>query len=394
MIVGPSLGKVLDCALESGADLPPLSTHQHRVLDALRTCRTPALGGHRFRCTDCGGEHFAPHSCRNRHCPACQGSHARDWLEAQSKNLLPIPYFHVVFTIPHELNVLVRQNRKALYNLLFRAVSQTLEQFGRRNLKAQIGITAVLHTWSQTLLEHYHLHAIVTGGGPSLDGSHWIKANEKYLFNVHALAKVYRAKFREGLLKLFQEGSLEFHGQLAGIRSLSDFEKWLRAPLAKNWHVYSKPPFGGPQQVLSYLSRYTHRVALTPRRLLELDPATGELLFSWRDYADHSRIKHMRLKLPEFLRRFSLHILPERFVKIRHYGLLSNRDRQQRLEHARQLLAQASQADLSAPERSLPQKSADGGRARMLCPHCGHDSLQLIEVVPRPNSSRGPPVKR
>lgn len=387
MVSGPSLGQVLDAAL--AAHEPSLSTHQWRTLDALRRCRTGALGGHRYRCADCGEEHFVPHSCRNRHCPQCQGSAARDWLEVQRQALLPVPHFHLVFTLPHDLNPLVRQNRKALYRLLFASVSQTLLEFGRNNWSAQIGLTAILHTWSQTLLDHYHLHCIVPGGGIALEGSSWVASDPNYLFNVHALAKVYRAKFRDGLRRLWEDGELEFHGQLQPLAAAGSFEKWLAPIVAKNWHVYSKAPFGGPQQVLDYLGQYTHRVAITPRRLLSLDEE--EVTFAWRDYAHGSRRREMSLKLPEFLRRFSLHILPSGFVKIRHYGLLANCHRQQKVALARELIGRTSTpADsLSAPAEQAPSPASEG--AAPCCPHCGSEALELIEIIAGPTAPRAPP---
>lgn len=384
MSAGPTLGQVLRRAV--AASDPQLPAHHWRVLNALMQCRTDALGGHRYRCAECGQEHFVPHSCRNRHCPACQGTHARDWLERQRENLLPVPYFHLVFTLPHELNPLFRQNRQALYTLLFQSVSQTLLEFGRNNLGAQIGLTAILHTWSQTLLDHYHLHVIVTGGGVSLDGSQWKHADPKFLFDVHALARVYRAKFRDGLRQLFSDGQLDFHGQLQHLDQRAALEKWLAPALNKNWHVYSKAPFGGPAQVLDYLGRYTHRVAITPRRLIHLDE--NEVTFRWRDYAHGNRKKEMSLELPEFLRRFTLHILPERFVKIRHYGLLANRKRQSRLDHARSLLA----ANPSAPACQLPQPPPEPTASTTpRCPHCRKDTLILIKITYPTKSPRAPP---
>ncbi|MFT4688270.1 MAG: hypothetical protein ACI9OD_000463 [Limisphaerales bacterium] len=387
MASGLSLGQVLDAALKV-AD-PQLPTHQWRTLDALRRCRTGALGAHRYRCAECGREHFVPHSCRNRHCPQCQGSSARDWLAAQGKALLPVPYFHLVFTLPHELNPLVRQNRKALYRLLFQAVSQTLLEFGRNNLSAQIGLTAILHTWSQTLLDHYHLHCIVPGGGIALDGSSWVAADPKYLFNVHALARVYRAKFRDGLRRLWEAGDLELHGQLQPLATTASFEKWLAPIVGKNWHVYSKAPFGGPQQVLDYLSRYTHRVAITPRRLLALDEE--QVTFAWRDYAHGNRRREMSLKLPEFLRRFCLHILPQGFVKIRHYGLLANCHRRKKVALARELIGPAAASGNAGPPSQEAESAPDSERTVPRCPHCGADALELIAILTGPIAARAPP---
>jgi len=350
-----------------------LPTPHWRTLRALLACRTPALGGHRYRCQECGQTHFVPHSCRNRHCPLCQGQAAHQWLEQQQEALLPVPYFHVVFTLPHVLNPLIRQNQRALYTLLFQAASQTLLRFGQSRLGAQLGVTAVLHTWSQTLLDHYHLHCIVTGGGLSRDHSRWVSAPAHYLFPVRALAKVYRGKFLFGLEKLYARGQLQFHGQLAGLAPPNPFARLLRQAARPKWGVYAKPPFAGPLQVLTYLSRYTHRVAISPSRLLALDPLQRTVTFAWRDYAQSRKPKTMTLPAREFLRRFCLHLLPERFVKMRHYGFLGTRQRHTRVPLARQLLAQAGVAPPLLPAPSAPPAP--------VCPFCGSEQLLLVEIV-------------
>lgn len=361
--------------LRAGLDSSPLSlpTHHWRTLRALLACRTPALGGHRYRCRECGQTHFVPHSCRNRHCPLCQGPAARQWLEQQQRALLPVPYFHMVFTLPHVLNPLIRQNQRAVYTLLFQVVSQTLLQFGQSRFGVQLGITAVLHTWSQTLLDHYHLHCIVTGGGLSSDNSQWVSAPVHYLFPVRALSKVYRGKFLSGLEQLYAQHKLQFHGQLASLAAPKPFARLLRQAARPKWAVYAKQPFAGPLQVLSYLSRYTHRVAISPRRLLVLDPQQQTVTFAWKDYAQGSKQKAMMLPVGEFLRRFCLHLLPERFVKIRHYGFLGNRQRRKRVPLARDLLSKAGVA-ISA----LPQPAP---RPPVVCPFCGSEQLELIEIV-------------
>ena len=355
-----------------------------RILNALLRCRTPALGGHRYWCQDCDRIHFVPHSCRNRHCPLCQRQAADGWLEKQQAKLLPVPYFHVVFTLPHELNPLIRQNQRPLYELLFNAASQTLLEFGRNRFDAQIGVTAVLHTWSQTLMDHYHLHCIVTGGGLRADGAEWVGANDHYLFPVQALSKVYRAKFCAGLQRLYAQGSLQFHGQLAALARRQSFQQLVRQATQRPWVVYAKRPFAGPQQVLAYLSRYTHRVAISPKRVVALDSQKGTVSFSWKDYAEGSRHKTMTLPVGEFLRRFCLHFLPERFIKIRHYGLQGNRQGPTRFAQAWAALAQEPaspatwQRDLSAP---LPKPAPP-----QLCPFCGSQRLwlQAVELPVRP----------
>jgi len=369
---GLSLAEVLRLGL---AVVPPkLPTHHWKILRALLACRTPAMGGHRYRCQQCGKSHFVPHSCRNRHCPLCQGHAAHQWLEQQQASLLPVPYFHLVFTLPHELNPLIQQNQRARYTLLFVAASQTLLQFGQNRWGVQLGITAVLHTWSQTLLDHYHLHCIVTGGGLSAEGSRWVGAPAHFLFAIKALSIVFRGKFCSGLQQLYADKKLQFHGQLSSLGQPKAFQRLLVQATRHNWNVYAKRPFAGPNQVLAYLSRYTHRVAISPRRLLSLDEQKQTVTFAWKDYADHAKQKVMPLDLKEFLRRFCLHLLPERFVKIRHFGFLSNRQRQIRIAQARALLAKVSEANPSPLDdtKLLPDR---------VCPHCGSDRLILIEIV-------------
>ncbi len=382
---GPSLAEVLRLGLNVAA--PRLPTHQWKILRALLACRTPALGGHRYLCQQCGRTHFVPHSCRNRHCPLCQGQAAHRWLEQQEAALLPVPYFHVVFTLPHELNSLIQQNQRALYNLLFRGATDTLLSFGRERFGAQLGITAVLHTWSQTLLDHYHLHCIVTGGGLSDDGTRWVGSAGRYLFAVRALSAVFRGKFCSGLQQLQGRGQLQFHGQLEGLAQAGAFKRLLRQAVRRKWVVYTNQPFAGPRQVLAYLSRYTHRVAISPRRLLALDLQAQTVTFAWKDYADGSRSKTMTLGVGEFVRRFCLHLLPERFVKIRHFGFLGNRQRQSRLAQARSLLLPVSPAASTQAGPGLCPAGQSDAPPGHLCPYCGCPRLRLVEIVPR----SGPP---
>ena len=353
-----------------------LPAHHWKTLNALLRCHTPELGGHLYRCADCGVEHFQAHSCRNRHCPSCQRAGADQWLLKQRASLLPVPYFHVVFTLPHSLNPLISQNQRQLYKLLFDSVSATLLEFGQHKLKAQIGFTAVLHTWSQTLAAHYHLHCIVTGGGLSLDTEQWKSTGRRYLFPVRALSRMFRAKVRDGLKRLHQEGQLGFHGSLAPLSQSVEFSHLLSCACAGPWVVYSKKPFAGPKAVLAYLSRYTHRVAIGNGRLLALDQAAGTVLFSYKDYADQSRRKTMDLSLVEFLRRFCLHILPERFVKIRHYGLLGNRNRSGKIALARAQLGGGSE---QAESSLCPSVQPPANPPPLLCPRCGSQNLILIE---------------
>lgn len=382
----PSLGQVLRSVLR-GAKLKLPRAHW-KILHLLAACRTPALSGHRYRCGQCGQEHFVAHTCGNRHCPQCQGAQAIDWLARQEAALLPIPYFHVVFTLPHLLNPLIRQNRRALFQLLLECSAQTLLTFGRHELKAQLGITAVLHTWGQTLVEHYHVHCLVTGGGLSLEGSGWKRTSRHYLFPVRALSKMFGGKFRAGLQRLHAHGKLEFHGTLQPLER--SFAQLLRQFKKKKPVVYAKRPFAGPQQVLKYLSRYTHRVAMSNRRLLAADARS--VTFNYKDYADGARRKTMTLAVEEFVRRFCLHLLPERFVKIRHYGLLGNRNRSHRIEQARQCLGvappAAPQTQDQEPKVTSPALSQE--HPLPLCPHCGADALVWIAEVPRGGRRRWP----
>lgn len=374
---GVTLAAVLRTGLPGYLRLHGLPRYQRKILQAIQNCRTAALGGHRYQCGQCGREHFVPHACRNRHCPQCQGAQAIDWLERQSAALLPVPYFHLVFTLPHVLNPLIRQNRRALFDLLFGAAAQTLQEFGRQKLKAQIGITAVLHTWGQTLVDHYHLHCIVTGGGLALDDSGWNAARPYYLFPIKALSTMFGGKFRAGLGALYEQGNLEFHGQVAPLAREEAFAALLRDLQKQKWVVYAKRPFAGPEQVLAYLSRYTHRVAISNRRLYALDEVN--VTFGYKDYADGHRRKTMTLEVREFVRRFCLHLLPERFVKIRHYGLLSNRTRQERIARAREALG-VNAAPAAKP--SPPAINLNETNSRQRCPYCGALALIWIEELP------------
>lgn len=359
---------------------PALGAHAWKVINALLACRTPRLGAHRYHCADCGRDHLVPHSCRNRHCPGGQAAQSHDWLERQMSCLLPVPYFHVVFTLPHGLNALIAQNRRALHTLLFEAAAATLLEFGQNKFGTRPGITAVLHTWSQTLLDHHHLHCIVTGGGLSADGSQWRGVRVGYLFPIRALSRVFRAKYRDGLQRLFEEGKLEFHGQLAGLAEVSAFQRLKREVLRQEWVVYAKRPFAGPEQVLRYLSRYTHRVAIGNGRLLALDVAARTVTFGYKDYAAGPQRKVMTLGLDEFLRRFCLHLLPERFVKIRHYGLLANRGRQERLAQARALLGAGPAPGDPAAQSTAASTAAQDQATVKPCPHCGSARVSLVEI--------------
>jgi hypothetical protein len=378
-----TLGEVVRATLPNFSLTHRLPVHHWKVLRAIAACHTPTLGGHQYQCANCGKEHFVPHSCGNRHCPSCQKLNSAQWLEQQVEHLLPIPYFHVVFTLTHELNTLIQYNQQALYSLLFSSATATLMAFGRNNLKATLGITAVLHTWGQNLLDHYHLHCVVTGGGLALDNESWVSLSPKWLFPVKALSIVFRAKFRDGLKQLFDQGKLQFPNTEPRLSDPVVFARWLRRLSRHKWVVYAKRPFAGPQAVLAYLCRYTHRVAITNSRLQVLDLQNGTITFRYKDYADDSQIRSMTLTLEEFLRRFCLHILPLRFVKIRGYGLNSNRDRSTRIARARDLLSQSpALPEQPTPEQLLAIKHVDA--PPLVCPHCGRSALVLIRVIERP----------
>lgn len=379
-----TLGEVVRAALPDFAQTHRLPAHHWRVLRALAACHTAALGGHQYRCTHCGKEHFVPHSCGNRHCASCQRLKGAQWLEQQTQHLLPIPYFHVVFTLPHDLNPLIQHNPARLYSLLFSSATATLLEFGRNNLKATLGVTAVLHTWGQNLSDHYHLHCVVTGGGLALDGKSWVSQRPQWLFPVRALSAVFRAKFRDGLQHLFDAGQLQFPRTGPHLADPLAFARWLRRRGRPKWVVYTKRPFAGPQAVLAYLCRYTHRVAITNRRLQALELQNGTVTFGYKDYAHGGQCRSMTLSLAEFLRRFCLHILPPRFVKIRHYGLLANRDRPARIAQARALLASGSAPPEEEPPRVLTVKPVEP--PPRVCPHCGHATLVLIRVLDRPQT--------
>src|ERR1700756_4814101 len=319
-------------------------TRKHvKVLLAIARCRTAALGGHLDECTRCGHRAISFNSCRNRHCPKCQAGARDRWLAARQKELLPTPYMHVVFTLPRHLAPLVLQNKKVLYDLLFRTSAETLLEVARdpRLLGAEIGFFSVLHTWNQQLQLHPHLHIIIPAGGLSPDHTRWVRSRNKYFLPKKVLRRVFRGKFRDALKQAFQDGQLHFEGKLKLLANPKIFAAWLRPLYRKNWVVYLKRPFGGPQYVLQYLVRYTHRVAISNHRLVSF--IDGQVTFRWRDSADHNKQKLLSLPVGEFLSRFLLHLLPQGFVRIRHFGFLASRRRAKLLPLCFQLLGAAQQ---------------------------------------------------
>ena len=365
-----------------------LATVQHRALHAIETCRTAALGGHRETCDHCGAVRLTYNSCRNRHCPKCQTLTKERWLAARRADLLAIPYFHVVFTLPHDLNTLAQGNPRVIYTLLFRAAAETLLAFGRdpRHLGGTIGITAILHTWGQNLSQHLHLHCLVTGGALAPDGARWITGRSSFLFPVRALSIVFRAKYLAGLQRAVDAGQLTFAGGTADLAERRAFAMLLARLRAVDWIVYATRPFAGPEAVLAYLGRYTHRVALSNDRLL--DHRDGRVQFRWKDYADHDRVKVLALDADEFLRRFLLHIVPRGFMRIRHFGLLANRTRRATLAHCRQLLDQPPPPlPVVEPTATLVLRLTGVDLSR--CPVCGEGRMQRVAtlVPPPPDTS-------
>jgi predicted Zn-ribbon and HTH transcriptional regulator len=344
-----------------------------KVLLAIARCRTAALGGHLDECTRCGYRAISYNSCRNRHCPKCQTAARERWIAARQRELLPTPYLHVVFTLPSRLAPLVLQNKKVLYDLLFRTSAETLLEVARNpeHLGAEIGFFSVLHSWSQQLNLHPHLHIIIPAGGLSPDHTRWIHARENYFLPKKVLRKVFRGKFVDALKEAFQNGQLNFHADLKLLANPKTFAAWLRPLFREKWVVYLKPPFGGPAYVLQYLGRYTHRVAISNHRLVSF--ADGQVIFRWRDSAHHNEQKLMTLSVDEFLRRFLLHILPKGFVRIRNFGFLANRRRATLLPLCFQLLGATRQSP--AEEHPCSTQDAPG---LYRCPKCG-GPMKIIE---------------
>ena len=348
-----------------------LAAVQSTALRAIAACRTAALGGHTQTCDQCGATRSAYNSCRNRHCPKCQGAAQATWLAARQAELLPIPYFHVVFTLPHALNALAQGNPRILYTALFRAAAETLLTFGRdpRHLGGTIGVTAILHTWGQNLSQHLHLHCVVTGGALTADRSQWIPAKSGFLFPVRALSPVFRAKYLDALRRAFETQALTFAAGTAELADPATFARFVAARRTERWVVYAKPPFGGPAHVLAYLGRYTHRVALSNARLVDL--RDDIVRFRWKDYADGDRVKLMALSVDEFLRRFLLHVVPRGFMRIRHFGVLANRQRRSLLDRCRAVLA--------APVPDAP--AAKTGSDVVHCPVCRVGVMHVTAVL-------------
>jgi hypothetical protein len=369
----PELADIFRSHGESYRRAHRLPASHKKVMRAVEVCRTQELGGHLKKCDTCGFEHPTYNSCRNRHCPKCQSLAKAKWLERQTSELLPVGYFHLVFTLPHEFNPLILAHKKILLALLFKAVSETLVEFGRTRLNGTVGITAVLHTWDQVLKDHFHLHCLIPAGALSFDGSRWISARKNFLFPVTALSRVFRGKF----LDLLQHA--------CEIGKIPAANNELKASRQKSWNVYAKKPFGSPKTVLDYLGRYTHRVALSNDRILNAQ--NGQVTLSYRDRKDGDRKKTLTLDAQEFIRRFLLHVLPDGFMRIRHFGFLANRAKKQALAQCRRLLKL---------DPALPQSPMESAKDLLLritgvdlnrCPSCQKGTMVVVGDLPPTSSS-------
>jgi len=370
-----------------------VSLAQLKVMSAIESCRSAALGGHVERCEDCGHSRITYNSCRNRHCPKCQGAAAKDWLAAREADLLPVGYFHLVFTLPAQIAAIAYQNKLVVYDLLFRTASETLLTIAAdpKHLGARIGATAVLHSWGSAMTHHPHLHMIVPGGGISLDGTHWVHCRPGFLLPVRVLSRLFRRLFLTRLADAHAAGRLAFFGELEGLRRREAFAAHLAPLRRKKWFVYGKPPFAGPEAVLAYLARYTHRVAISNSRLVGLDDRG--VTFGFKDYRRNGRerFRTMTLAPGEFIRRFLLHVLPKGFHRIRHYGLLASATCKANIARARQLIA----ASLAVTDPPAEHDDADldvsaASDHRPPCPCCGGRMI-IVESFGRGGAPRGPP---
>jgi Putative transposase/Transposase zinc-binding domain len=361
-----------------------LSNGQRRVMGAIEACRTPALGGHVERCVDCGEVRIAYNSCRNRHCPKCQGLARAQWLIDRQAELLPVPYFHVVFTMPAPIAIIALQNKAVLYDILFKAAAETVRTIAAdpKHLGAETGMIAVLHSWGQSLVHHPHVHCIVPGGGLAPDGG-WVACRPGFFLSVRVLSRLYRRLFLDRLQAAFDAGAMRFFGDLAALAAPAAFTAHLRPLRRIEWIVYAKRPFGGPQQVLDYLGRYTHRVAIANSRLVGLED--GQVRFRWKDYRQPDKSKVMTLDADEFIRRFLMHVLPDGFRRIRHFGFLANTHRTARLATIRTLLDVPAPVIDALPRDYRTRHALLTGRPLDICPCCGGlmvDVATLARVRP------------
>jgi len=363
-----------------------------RAMRAIEICRTAYLGGHVDECDHCGALRISYNSCRNRHCPKCQSLDKERWLESRKRELLPTQYFHAVFTLPEGIRSLSLRNQKVIYNIFFRAVSETIRELSKekKHLGAVIGFIAILHTWSQTLIHHPHVHCIITGGGLSLDGTRWVSCRQDFFIHVKVLSKVFRGKFLDYLKKAYDRKDLKFPGKVEFLAEKNAFNAMLSELYNQEWVVYCKPPLENAEQAIEYLGRYTHRVAISNERIVRLEGVS--VTFSYRDSSDNDKIKYMRLDAQEFIRRFLLHILPDKFVKIRHYGLLSNRGKGIKLALCRELLGVLvnSEHEDSRKETWEDLLIRLTGINPRLCPVCGQGRMHIKERLPTGSSGLPP----
>jgi hypothetical protein len=366
---------------------------QLQVMSAIENCRSVVLGGHVERCEDCGHRRIAYNSCRNRHCPKCQGAAAKDWLAARQADLLPVGYFHLVFTLPAEIAPIAYQNKAVVYDLLFRTAAETLLTIAAdpKHLGARIGATAVLHSWGSAMTHHPHVHMIVPGGGISLDGTRWVSCRPGFLLPVRVLSRLFRRLFLTGLADAHAAGRLAFFGEIEGLRRRMAFTSHLAPLRKKNWFVYAKPPFAGPEAVLAYLARYTHRVAVSNSRLIAVDERG--VILRYKDYRHNgqARYRTMTLATDEFIRRFLLHVLPKGFHRIRHYGLLASAGCKANIARARKLIAApVPPVDLSVARDNTNRDAGAAPDHRPPCPCCGGRMI-IVEILERSGAPRGPP---
>jgi Putative transposase/Transposase zinc-binding domain len=371
-----------------------MSTAQRRVMTAIEVCRTAALGGHLERCDSCAYERPCYDSCRNRHCPKCQSLARAEWVEKRKAQILPTHYFHVVFTLPEEIAAIAYQNKDLVYGILFRATAETLSTIAAdaKHLRAEIGFFAVLHTWGQNLLHHPHLHCVVPGGGISPDSTRWISCRPRFFLPIRVLSCLFRRLFLKYLQKAFDARKLRFFSSLETLRDPQVFRRHLDRVRKVKWVVYAKPPFAGPQQVVDYVGRYTHRVAISNHRIMGIE--NGQVNFNWRDYRDNNQQKIMTLPAEEFIRRFLLHVLPGGFHRTRYYGFMGNRHRKEKLEHCRHLLGTTPNDASSQPQPSNDYRDRYEkltGHSLRECPVCHRGRMITVELLAK---NRSPPGDR
>jgi hypothetical protein len=373
-----------------------MSVGQRRVMTAIEVCRTAVLGGHLERCDQCAYERNAFNSCRDRHCPKCQCLARAQWIEDRQSELLQVPYFHVVFTVPEEIATIAYQNKEVVYGILFQATAETLKTIASdpKHLGAEIGFFAVLHTWGQNLQVHPHLHCVVPGGGLSPDGERWVRCRPGFFLPVRVLSRLFRRLFLESLQKAFHSGKLQFFAALESLREPDHFAQLLARVKECEWVVYAKRPFAGPEQVLDYVGRYTHRVAISNNRLLDIE--NDQVRFQWKDYRHGDQSQTMTLSADEFIRRFLLHVLPDGFQRIRYYGFLGNRYRRDKLEKCHRVLGMPTPADQS---KALPEEKDYRDRYEELtghslhqCPQCGLGRMLVVKILPRSLCKSAPPL--